>query len=377
MKCCHLTSVHPWEDARIFGKMCRSLAEAGVETHLVAPRDAGAPALEVVHGVTVHAVARRSGRFRRATQTVFAVWRKARGLNADLYHLHDPELIPIGLLLRAAGRVVVFDFHEDFPSQVRGKHWIPPLLRGIASMLAGQAEVIATRAFQGIVAATPHIASRFPPAKTVSVSNFARLDEFSAEGDAAPAEKAPCLAYVGAITAERGLLELLDALALLPAASPVRLLLAGRFSPASFEGELRARPGWARVDYLGFLDRPGIAALLARCRVGMVTLRPAERYLDSQPVKMFEYMAAGLPVVASNFPLWRAIVEGAGCGLLVNPLDPSAIHAAIQTLLGDPVAAAAMGRRGRAAVETTYNWRPESGKLLAFYHRLTGKHASP
>jgi len=322
----------------------------------------------------VHAVPRRRGRVRRASQTVFQVWRKARALQADLYHLHDPELIPIGLLLRASGRVVVFDFHEDFPSQVRSKHWIPPSLRGLAAAVAGRAEAVATRAFQGIVAATPHIATRFPPNKTVAVSNFARLDEFAAPA-AEDMAKEPFLAYVGAISAERGLLELLDALALLPPESPVRLLLAGRFAPAAFEHELRARPGWARVDYLGFLDRPGIAALLARCRAGIVTLRPAERYLDSQPVKMFEYMAAGLPVVASDFPLWRRIVEGSGCGWLVNPVDPVAVANAIRSLLDNPVEAAAMGRRGRVAVETSYNWRPEFQTLLAFYQRLAPRSA--
>ena len=120
----------------------------------------------------------------------------------------------------------------------------------------------------------------------------------------------------------------------------------------------------------GHLDRDGIGRLLAASRAGLVTLHPTVNHLDALPVKMFEYMAAGIPVIASDFPLWRGIVDGAGCGLCVDPRDPAAIAAAIDYLAGHPEIARRMGENGRAAVHARYNWRTESTKLIAFYAQL-------
>jgi glycosyltransferase involved in cell wall biosynthesis len=129
-------------------------------------------------------------------------------------------------------------------------------------------------------------------------------------------------------------------------------------------------PGWARVDFHGWADRPAVARILASCRGGLVLFHPEPNHVTAQPNKMFEYMAAGLPVIASDFPLWREIVDGAGCGLLVDPMDPAAIARAMQWIIDHPEEAAEMGRRGRAAVEHTYNWEAESTKLIELYRRL-------
>ena len=88
------------------------------------------------------------------------------------------------------------------------------------------------------------------------------------------------------------------------------------------------------------------------------------------PIKLFEYMAAGMPVIASDFPLWREIVTDAGCGLLVNPEDAPAIAAAINRLLGDESMARQMGEAGRQAVLSRYSWSAEAQKLVALYAQL-------
>ena len=150
----------------------------------------------------------------------------------------------------------------------------------------------------------------------------------------------------------------------------VRLQLAGEFDSQQHKQQLTSLPGWQSVDYHGWASRPQVAELLGNVRAGLVLFHPLPNHLDAQPNKMFEYMAAGLPVIASDFPLWREIVEGAGCGLLVDPQDPAAIAAAISWVASHPDEAEAMGRRGRQAVEEKYNWEQESAKLIQLYERL-------
>jgi len=140
--------------------------------------------------------------------------------------------------------------------------------------------------------------------------------------------------------------------------------------------EICVMPGWGRVEFLGWQSREQVAALLGRVRAGLVLLHPTLNYYDALPVKLFEYMSAGVPVIASDFPLWRKIVERAGCGLVADPLDPHAIASAIEWLLTHPDEAEAMGKRGQEAVHKLYNWEIESKKLRVFYEKiLTGKGA--
>ena len=220
------------------------------------------------------------------------------------------------------------------------------------------------------MAATPVIARRFPKGKTVTVQNFPIVGEL-ARGEAEPYdERPPHVAYVGGITTYRGAREMVRALGHLPGGSELRLMLAGTVHPPELAEELERLPGWSRVEFLGWQSRPQIAALLGRVRAGLVVLHPIVNYLDAYPVKLFEYMSVGIPVIASDFPLWRRIVDEAECGLLVDPLDPKAIAGAIQWLLEYPEEAEAMGRRGREAVRKKYNWDAEAKKLLAFYEDL-------
>jgi glycosyltransferase involved in cell wall biosynthesis len=170
------------------------------------------------------------------------------------------------------------------------------------------------------------------------------------------------------MSAIRGIRQLVQACALLR--SDARLSLAGQFSEAALESEVRAYPGWRRILHHGQLDRAGVSGLMHRAIAGLVTLHPVANYLDALPVKMFEYMAAGIPVIASRFPLWRNIIERHGCGLCVDPGDPAAIASAIDQLVLNPAQAARMGENGRRAVEQQYNWAREEKKLINFYDTL-------
>ena len=149
-----------------------------------------------------------------------------------------------------------------------------------------------------------------------------------------------------------------------------RLQLGGSFSEKSVATEVKSFPGWRAVDELGWLDRDSINHTLERSMAGLVTLHPIVNYIDALPVKMFEYMSAGVPVIASNFPLWREIVIGNDCGLCVDPLDPQAIADAIDFIAANPERAEEMGRNGQRAVNERYNWGAEEQKLLQLYSSL-------
>jgi glycosyltransferase involved in cell wall biosynthesis len=360
----HLTTVHPADDVRIFVKECRSLASAGYEVHLVAPGTEDG----VVDGVHVHGLPPRgsSNRLGRMTGGVARMYRMARALDADVYHFHDPELIPAGLLLRAGGKQVIYDAHENLPEQVLTKPWIPAPLRRPLGLVVDWIERLASRAFSGVIAAAPHIERRFAAStpRTATLSNYPLMNELAPAADWSSREHAVC--YAGSVTEIRGVREMVGAIA----RTDATLLLAGAFNPPGLERELESEPGWSQVVALGQVGAAELARVMARSRAGLVVLRAVPRYVDARPTKLFDYMSAGIPAIASDFPGWRAIVERHECGVCVDPADPQAIADAIEWLLANPEAAHRMGQSGRRAVEQHYNWEAERAKLLRLYSEL-------
>jgi len=179
--------------------------------------------------------------------------------------------------------------------------------------------------------------------------------------------------YIGSISPTRGVLELIEAMGLLAETLPARLAIGGEFEPAELEQEARQKPGWKRTDYAGWQNRQGLLDLLARARIGVVPFLSTGWHMDIQPIKLFEYMIAGLPIVSSNLPRLRAVVQEVQCGILVEPGQPEAFAEAIQWLLEHPAEAQAMGERGRQAVLQTYNWNSQARLLLDLYRRVTGR----
>jgi glycosyltransferase involved in cell wall biosynthesis len=366
---CHLSSVHRGLDIRIYHKQCVSLAQAGFEVYLVI----GATTAEVAEaaraGVTVVPLdgLADAGRLHRMLVRSWRCYRLARAVEADVYHLHDPELIPYGLLLNWQGKKVILDLHEDLRGDIHAKHWIPGPLRHALGKLMRGLEHFAARRVAAVVVATPHIGTLFEHSATrlAVVRNFPVIGELA--GAPLPArQERDCVCYAGAINESRGIRQTIRALAM----APCKLLLAGRFDSPELREELRAYPGWRQVEECGFVDRGDVAKIMARSFCGLVTLHPEPNYIQSLPIKLFEYMSAGVPVIASDFPLWRQIIDEAGCGLCVDPGNPDEIARAINYLRTHPAQVEQMGDNGRRAVASLYRWDREAARLVALYSRI-------
>ena len=270
-------------------------------------------------------------------------------------------------MLKCFGFRVVYDVHEDLPRQILTKYWLPRAARRPVSWAMSIMEWLAAQVFDHIVPATPKIAERFPAHKTAIIQNFPILSELIITECIPYKERPAQFAYVGSLTRERGAYEMINALKYV---ENVRLNLAGIFQPSALQNEIEELQGWKQVVFAGWAKRKQVAEILGHAKAGLVVLHPTPMYLDAYPTKMFEYMSVGLPVIVSDFPLWRGIVEDARCGLLVDPLNPQSIAEAMQWILDNPVEAEAMGRRGREAAEKHYSWETEAKKLVALYKKL-------
>jgi glycosyltransferase involved in cell wall biosynthesis len=361
----HLTSVHPIRDPRIFHKECKSLVRLGHDVALVACHDRA----EVVDGLRIVAIDGPKGRLDRMLRVGWRLYRAASRERADVYHFHDPELLWVGLLLKRGGAAVIYDVHEDVPKQIMSKHWIPRWARPWLAKAVHAAEQLSARALDGIVAATPSIAAKFPARKTTVVQNFPEASFASVDGGPTPpAQRTSAFVYAGGLMEVQGVREMAAAFALLP--EGMTGTIAGTFHPPTLEAEIAATPGWRRVRFLGQVGRAEVVAAMQDARAGLVLNHATPNYVDAYSTKMFEYMALGIPVVCSDFPLWREIVGGAQCGITVDPHDPEAIADAIRLLSEDADLGRRLGENGRRAIAERYNWEAELRKLDHMYRTV-------
>ena len=362
-KVVHLTSAHPIDDSRVFLKECCSLHPT-YNVVLIAPHSHDC----TINGINIRAVKPTSSRFKRLFFSVGSIYKKALVEKADLYHFHDPELIIIGILLKCHGKKVIYDVHEDMPSDILHKPYLPKRLRPLLALLMRGFNKLAAQLLDHIITATPQISSQFPAQKTTLIRNFAIISEFKSHTPTHYQQRAPQCTYIGTITPERGLAKMIEAFSLLPPSLNITLQLAGRCHPDNLLQQYSHLK--STVHYLGILDRPSIIKHLHSSRIALLLLPPTPGFLESYPIKLFEYMAAGLPIVASHFPTWRSFIEDNQCGILVDPSDTQAIANAIEYLITHPKNAEILGKNGQQAAEKYYSWSTEANKLMACYRQL-------
>lgn len=355
MKVCHVTSAHKTTDIRIFIKECQSLQKAGHDVFLV-----GRGESRECCGVHIVGCGEPKGRLERFLFFSKKVYRKALKLDCEAYHFHDPDLLLYARKLKRKGKRVIFDSHEDVPAQIMDKYYIPGFLRGMVAKLYRGYETHVVKKLDAVVAATPYIAEKFRnrAKKTEVVNNYPRLDDIKFHSEPF-AEREAIVCYVGGISEARGETIMLEAMKQVDG----KLIIAGKH-------EKRRIEDGGIVEYIGQIDREKVNSLYGQAIAGLVLFQPAKNHNHSQPIKMFEYMAAGLPLICSNFELWREIVEERKIGIVVDPKDPAQTAEAVRYLLQNREIAQEMGRKGRRAVEEHFSWEMEEKTLLRLYREL-------
>jgi glycosyltransferase involved in cell wall biosynthesis len=366
MKVCMVTSVHSPFDSRIFYREAKSLERAGYEVTVIAPADPVGQVVDNIHIVGIPRVKSRWGRV-RAWQYVL---REVKKLKPDIVHFHDPELLLIAPNFRPAK--VIYDCHEHNAEAMLWKYWIPNLLRYPLSFLTSQLEPALARWTDAIVIVEDSQAKTFRQVgkPVVLLYNFPMWD-----GAPGSHINDRIVIHVGTHGEARGCRVMIEAIRLVTSKIPdVKLVLVGHFSPIEYESkvhELILAYGLENtVELAGEVPHADVPRWIARATVGIVALQKTSQFCKGIPTKLFEYMAHGIPVVASDLPATRRFMEQAGCGFLVEPSNPQQYADAIIYLLDHQEEAKRMGENGRQAVNRAYHWKHEEEKLLSLYHSI-------
>lgn len=361
-KICHVTSVHPHTDVRIFKKECRSLSKK-YEVVLIAPNVDD----QVIDDVHVYGVKLPEGRANRI-KSLSRVYDKMVDVDADVYHFHDPELMKLGVKIkREKHKRIIFDSHEDVPQQILCKEWIPRLFRKPLSFVYGKYEKSKLQKYDALVSVTPAIVERLNRINpyTYQVTNYPALTKVEGERTWG---KSVC--FTGGVSEQYLHHEIISILQ----QTDANYILAGPCQISNYMEKLKSLHGWDRVDYRGVVPNEECYRIMQSSSAGLALLfySPNVGYKRGTlgVLKIFEYMMVGIPVICTDFDLWKEIVEGNNCGICVNPYDSREIVKAINYLMDNKDVAIKMGDNGREAVRKFYNWESQEKILFEMYETV-------
>ncbi len=364
-KICHITSVHKRNDTRILQKECWSLAQAGHDVTFIV---SDGKSNEIYGNIKIVDIGPQfSRRFIRIATSSFRFAREIRKLGPfDIIHAHDPELLfLLAFLVDRKRTITIYDSHENLPKQVLGKKYIPRVIRRPISRLVDIIESRLMARCDGLIGVTPGILTRLKKysKNTLLLRNFPRLDIFSPSINQKAERSGVC--FVGGVSMIRGALQMAEAA---KKAHQVIYIIGEYEDKATKDLVAQKSQGW--IDNLGYHSIGEVRQYLQKYSIGLVVYQPLPNYLDSYPVKLFEYMASGLAVIVSNFPMWSDIVNNSKCGICVDPTNIDDIANAIKYLIENPALCAQMGKNGQIAVREKYSWQEEQSKLYRFYDIL-------
>lgn len=366
-KVCHLSSVHTWNDIRIFKKELVSLAAFGFETHFVVPCDSD----KQVSNIYIHAVKLPYNRFKRIVFTTQEVYRKALEIDSDIYHIHDPELLPIGSRLLKKGKKVIFDSHEDVPADILDKEWIPfKFLRKLVSSLYDLYEKSTTKNFSAVISVSNNITNKFSCKNKFTIRNLPLLNSFQISESTTLSKsfnKPYKVVYAGGLTRVRNIKQLVQSAKYLPK-EEIQIHLFGEFDDELYKKECESLVEWENIYYHGFKESSEVYSFMENCSLGVILFKKIPNHEYAIPNKSYEYMAAGIPLLISDIDFWKSHFEKNA--FFVNPENPKEIANRIIEVFENPQKLLELSHENFKLVKNELNWEAESQKLINLYINL-------
>lgn len=371
MKICHLTSMHEWNDDRIFERACRSLQRQGHEVTLIAP----ASEARTECGVRILPLRQRSG-WRRRLFSSREAYHLALAQDADIFHFHDPDLMPWMRMLAHKGRRVVYDIHEFYAARF-GMWGLPqPVARPLRALFTAY-EQAAIRRFSGIVTVTGTMATRFAKhyRDHAVVNNVPDLERLSGLDLKEGKDPGICVYTSGTHSSHRNCMQTIEAMpAVLEAFPGTVFRFVGSYQPDDFRRQLGERAQQLGVQANLILDGklPWLENFrrTAKAQIGCVFYEDNENNRVTMPNRVFEYMVCGVAVIVHDFPELRNLVEQTGCGIVVDSADPQSIARGLTGMMGSAEQLQRMGDLGRQAIHSRYNFAQECREMVALYSRI-------
>jgi glycosyltransferase involved in cell wall biosynthesis len=362
MKVAHLTSVHTRYDTRIFKKQCISLAKNHIVTLIVADGEGN----ERINNINILDIGKKNNKVKRAIISTLKIFKLSKNLNQDLYHIHDPELMWVGFILKTLyKKKVIFDSHEDVPRDIKEKKWINKYLRNIMAFIYTLIEKILLKRYSAIVTSTDFIKDRMLKVNpnSFSIKNFPIIDK-NRKFNPHKFSKEIIFCYVGSISVQRGIFEMLELVSRLDC----KLHLAGTFTDNETKFKAIEHDGWNKVIYHGYVDKQKMEQIYIESSCGLLLLHEIETFKTSLPVKLFEYMNFGLPILSSGNNDYNNIIKSAGCGFVADASLDSIIEKS-QLIISDANILKEMSINGLNHV-SNYSWSNEELKLRGIYQNI-------
>lgn len=362
---CQISSAHKWFDERIFQKQCKSLSRAGYQVKLIIPKERS----EIIDSIKIIALPVGLSRLKRIL-LLGQILIKALRENADLYHIHDPELMLVGILLKLAGKSVIYDVHEDYKEAILSRDYLAQGVRRLLANFVSLLEKITSRFFDYTIVVDSNIQAKFPAKKTERITNVPPASIFCHCRSDYTSGKPLHAVFIGAITKLHGAEKILQAIHFSRYKQNVEIHLIGTIVEPELISLCENTP---QVFTHGRLPWSQSLQMLENADIGLFLYQPTPAHLHftgEGNTKIFEYMGSGLPIIYSDFPPLRNLMESIGCGVPVDPTDPVKIAEAIDMLYENPEYRMMLGNNGREAVRRKYNWDVEEQKLLKVYERV-------